>query len=152
MVNQMTKHIYVDNSALRSEGWRGNDDIYHAVTNLYRNSFGSACFSLPSAKAANADALTREKVSHEEIIISEMLKTSRAGFNKDGDEFLLVAADEKYAPMVRHLNESGFWVDVAFWSSASAALKNAGTRFIELDKHFEKLKVDSNAQADAQEN
>jgi uncharacterized LabA/DUF88 family protein len=51
------------------------------------------------------------------------------------DTFTLVAGDRDYAPVVSDLVSEGFRVDVAFWSHASSDLKQAATRFIDLDQY-----------------
>ena len=49
---------------------------------------------------------------------------------------LLVAGDRDYAPMVEFLTARGHDVVVAFWAHAAEELKQAASRFVELDHCF----------------
>ena len=175
----MTLHVFADNINLDIELLRKQtmatastsrkiveplyrvDDkrIYLVATNaiaftdyVHRASFNATYFATPSkqsAQAANVDALAREQIDNAELIIKEMQDTASNHSNETHHEFLLVAGDEKYVAVVKQLRELGFWVAVAFWSSAAAALKDSCSHFSSLDLHLDALRIDSSAQNDA---
>jgi uncharacterized LabA/DUF88 family protein len=57
------------------------------------------------------------------------------------DEITLVAGDADYVPTVQRLRKRGLQFDVCFWHQASNELKNAATKFIELDDRLEYLRL-----------
>lgn len=76
-------------------------------------------------------------------IVAAMVRDAYTRADKEKDTITLVAGDSDYVPAVELLTEDGFRVEVAFWSSASHELKSAATRFIELDKYFKDLDLNS---------
>ncbi|MFT8243251.1 NYN domain-containing protein [Roseomonas sp. BN140053] len=52
------------------------------------------------------------------------------------DSLALVAGDADYEPAVRQLVADGNWVDVVFWRHASGLLRQAASRFTEMDEHL----------------
>jgi uncharacterized LabA/DUF88 family protein len=72
-------------------------------------------------------------------IVAAMVRDAYTRVDKAKDTITLVAGDSDYVPAVELLTDDGFHVEVVFWSSASAELKNAASRFIELDRHLETL-------------
>ena len=74
-------------------------------------------------------------------IVAAMIKDAYTRVSyKNNDTITLVAGDSDYVPAVRMLVQDGFHVEVVFWSSVSWELKKEASKFIELDKHLDKLK------------
>jgi uncharacterized LabA/DUF88 family protein len=61
--------------------------------------------------------------------------------DKAADTITLVAGDSDYAAVISDLVSDGFRVPVVFWAHAARELKEAATRFFELDRHLEFLSV-----------
>ena len=76
-------------------------------------------------------------------IVAAMVRDAYTRVDKTRDTITLVAGDSDYVPAVALLTEDGFRVEVVFWSSASAELKASATRFIELDRHLDKLEYEN---------
>ena len=55
------------------------------------------------------------------------------------DEMTLVAGDKDYVPAVEKLTKRGIPVHVVFWGHAARELKEAATKFINLDPYLEYL-------------
>ena len=72
-------------------------------------------------------------------IVAAMVRDAYTKANRKNDTITLVAGDSDYVPAVELLTDDGFRVEVVFWSSASNELKEACSRFIELDRYLEKL-------------
>ncbi|RWB72941.1 MAG: NYN domain-containing protein [Mesorhizobium sp.] len=60
---------------------------------------------------------------------------------KKGDIFTIVSGDNDYVPAVEQLRTDGFHVDVVFWAHAGRELREAATKFIELDPHLDNLRA-----------
>lgn len=61
--------------------------------------------------------------------------------NAAEDVFVLVAGDSDYVPTINELKQDGYFVEVVFWGHAAAELKDAASRFVNLDKHLEHLRL-----------
>ncbi|HVM80089.1 MAG TPA: NYN domain-containing protein [Stellaceae bacterium] len=72
-------------------------------------------------------------------LVAAMVRDAYTKADKATDVITLVAGDGDYIPAVRQLVEDGFKVEVVFWQHASRELKEACSRFIDLDPHLEKL-------------
>jgi hypothetical protein len=73
-------------------------------------------------------------------IAHQMTKDAYSGAVRKGlDEMTLVAGDSDYVPVVVDLVSAGFIVHVVFWSHAAKELREAATRFVPLDSHFDFL-------------
>jgi uncharacterized LabA/DUF88 family protein len=76
-------------------------------------------------------------------IVAAMVRDAYTRADKARDTITLVAGDSDYVPAVEILVGDGFRVEVVFWSSASAELKSVCSRFIELDRHLDKLEYEN---------
>jgi uncharacterized LabA/DUF88 family protein len=73
-------------------------------------------------------------------IAHQMTKDAYSGAVRKGlDEMTLVAGDSDYVPVVVDLVSAGFTVHVVFWGHAAKELREAATRFVPLDSHFDFL-------------
>lgn len=90
--------------------------------------------------------LDRDANNHEKKvdtgIVAAMVRDAYTKADKAADTITLVAGDSDYVPAVEILTGDGFRVEVVFWSSASLELKSVATRFVELDRHLDKLEYD----------
>ena len=59
--------------------------------------------------------------------------------DREVDEITLVAGDKDYLPVVEDLVKAGFRFDVVFWSQAAQELKQAASKFVELDPYLDTL-------------
>lgn len=57
------------------------------------------------------------------------------------DVFVLVAGDSDYVPTINELKADGYFVEVVFWGHAAKELKDVASRFVNLDKHLEHLRL-----------
>ena len=71
-------------------------------------------------------------------IVATMIEDSYEILQK-GDEITLVAGDGDYVPAIEKLKKRGIPVHVVFWGHASRELKDAATRFINLDGYLDHL-------------
>jgi len=55
------------------------------------------------------------------------------------DEITLVSGDSDYVPAIEKLKKRGIPVHVVFWGHAARELKEAATKFINLDPYLEHL-------------
>ena len=72
-------------------------------------------------------------------IVTEMIKDAYTIVDKSTDTITLVAGDGDFVPSIKKLVESGFNVEVAFWSHAAAELKKVCSKFIDLTPMLEHL-------------
>ncbi|WP_373747017.1 MULTISPECIES: NYN domain-containing protein [Neisseria] len=56
-------------------------------------------------------------------------------------EITLVAGDKDYVPVVEDLVKEGFYVTVAFWGHAAKELKEAASKFFNMDDYFDYLQL-----------
>ena len=94
------------------------------------------------AVVIDRNAANREK-KIDTGIVAAMVRDAYTRVDKAKDTITLVAGDSDYVPAVELLVNDGFCVEVVFWSSASAELKSVCSRFIELDRHLDKLEYDN---------
>ena len=66
-------------------------------------------------------------------IVTQMMRDAYRIADPAADTITLVAGDGDFVPPVRSLAEDGFSVHVVFWSHASHELRDAASRFIDLD-------------------
>lgn len=71
-------------------------------------------------------------------IVATMVEDSFLVY-QNGDEMTLVAGDADYVPAVEKLKARGIPVHVVFWKHAARELKQAATKFIELDPFLNHL-------------
>jgi hypothetical protein len=73
-------------------------------------------------------------------IAHQMTKDAYSGVVKPKeDEMTLVAGDKDYVPMVEDLVTNGFVVHVVFWDHAAGELKEAASKFINLNPYLDLL-------------
>ena len=75
-------------------------------------------------------------------IVTMMMQDAYKIADKEKDTLTLVAGDGDYVPTFEALIDDEFKVDLAFWGHVSSALKNACTRFFNLDKYLDHLRFD----------
>jgi len=73
-------------------------------------------------------------------IVAAMVKDAYTRVKKDQDTLSLVAGDGDFVPAVQDLKADGFKVDVVFWGHASGELKDACSKFYNLNSYLELLK------------
>lgn len=74
-------------------------------------------------------------------IATDIITDSFTRMDPKNDEVTLVSGDADFVPTVENLRERGFSVDVVFWSHASAELKGAATKFVELNAQLDFLNL-----------
>ena len=84
------------------------------------------------------NVVNREKKIDTDIVAT-MIVDSYELADPKADEFTLVAGDTDYVPAVDKLRARGFRVDVVFWGHASRELKQAASRFVNLDQFLRNL-------------
>lgn len=85
------------------------------------------------------NAANREKKIDTQIT-ADMIEDSYELMKPARDEITLVAGDKDYVPAVEKLRKRGFTVHVVFWSHAARELRDAASKFIELDPYLEHLR------------
>ena len=73
-------------------------------------------------------------------IVAAMVKDAYTVVNKTTDTITLVAGDGDFVPGIQPLVSDGYRVEVVFWSNASRELKDACSKFVELDTYLDILK------------
>jgi uncharacterized LabA/DUF88 family protein len=73
-------------------------------------------------------------------IVATMIEDSYEILTVGVDEITLVAGDSDYVPAIEKLKRRGIPVHVVFWRHASREIKEASTKFIELDPFLEHLR------------
>lgn len=71
-------------------------------------------------------------------IVATMMEDSYELYQR-GDEITLVAGDADYVPAIEKLKTRGIPVHVVFWGHASRELREAATRFVDLDPYLDHL-------------
>ena len=74
-------------------------------------------------------------------IATLLTKDAYKNGNPKDDLFVLVAGDGDYVPTINTLQDDGFKVEVVFWNHASRELKEAASKFIELDGFLDMLRL-----------
>jgi uncharacterized LabA/DUF88 family protein len=72
-------------------------------------------------------------------IVATMIEDSYEILKVGEDEITLVAGDSDYVPAIEKLKKRGIPVHVVFWGHAARELKEAATKFINLDQYLEHL-------------
>ncbi len=72
-------------------------------------------------------------------IVATMIGDSYEIAKVDEDEITLVAGDSDYVPAIEKLKKRGIPVHVVFWGHAARELREAATKFINLDQYLEHL-------------
>lgn len=72
-------------------------------------------------------------------IVTEMMRDAYTQADKENDTFILVGGDGDFVPAVEALVRDGFKVEVFFWSHVSRELKEAASRFVELNQYLDHL-------------
>lgn len=72
-------------------------------------------------------------------IATSVTKDAFTIIDKANDEIVLISGDNDFVPAVEMLRNEGFRVVILFWDHAGAALKQAASEFISLDKYFDHL-------------
>ena len=72
-------------------------------------------------------------------IVTAMLTHAFTEADAAKDQFVLVAGDSDYVPVVEALIKNGFTINVVFWDHASRELQNVCSNFISMNSDFEKL-------------
>lgn len=72
-------------------------------------------------------------------IAADMIEHSYELAKPGEDEFTLVAGDTDFVPVIEKLRRRGFQVDVCFWKHASRELREAASKFVELDPWLDYL-------------
>lgn len=72
-------------------------------------------------------------------IVATMMEDSYERLNIGEDEITLVAGDADYIPAIEKLKRRGIPFHVVFWNHASRELKEAATKFVNLDAYLEHL-------------
>ena len=72
-------------------------------------------------------------------IVTAMLTHAFTEADAAKDQFILVAGDSDYVPVVEALSKNGFTINIVFWDHASRELQNVCSNFVSMNSHFEKL-------------
>jgi uncharacterized LabA/DUF88 family protein len=85
----------------------------------------------------------RSKHNKEKMVDTQMtvdlIRDIYTDLNPATDRIVVVAGDADYVPAIRAARDRGFYVKVAFWQHASAAIKNAASEFQPLNGHLRDL-------------
>jgi hypothetical protein len=68
-----------------------------------------------------------------------MSKDAFTRVDKKKDVMTLVAGDKDYEPAISDLKAEGFNVEVAFWGHAARELRQAATKFINIDQYHDHI-------------
>jgi hypothetical protein len=74
-------------------------------------------------------------------IATLMTKDAYKSGKADRDLFVLVAGDGDFVPTVNELRKDGFNVEVVFWGHAARELREAASKFINIDAHLDHLRL-----------
>lgn len=74
-------------------------------------------------------------------IVAELVSDSFLRMNPKLDEITLVAGDADYVPAMEKLRQRGFTFHVVFWGHASRELRDAATKFVNLNSYLDHLKM-----------
>lgn len=80
----------------------------------------------------------KEKMVDTQLTV-DLMKDIYTNLAPDSDRIIIVAGDADYVPAIEAARERGFYVKVAFWQHASAAIKKAGSEFMSLNGHLADL-------------
>lgn len=74
-------------------------------------------------------------------VVATMIEDSYELIEIGKDEITLVSGDSDYVPAIEKLKNRGIPVHVVFWGHASREIKEAATKFINLDPYLDHLAV-----------
>ena len=74
-------------------------------------------------------------------IVTEMVTDSFRLMDAKCDEITLVAGDGDYVPAIESLRQRGFTFHVVFWGHASRELRDAASKFVNLNSYFDLLRL-----------
>ena len=80
----------------------------------------------------------KEKMVDTQLTV-DLIRDIYTGLDPQSDRIIIVAGDADYVPAIEAAREMGFYVKVAFWQHASAAIKKAGSEFLALNGHLTDL-------------
>lgn len=73
-------------------------------------------------------------------IVATMMEDSYELLDVKNDEMTLVAGDADYVPAIEKLKKRGISVHVVFWAHAARELREAATKFVDLNPFLEHLR------------
>jgi hypothetical protein len=68
-----------------------------------------------------------------------MSKDAYTRVDRKKDVMTVVAGDKDYEPAISDLKAEGFNIEVAFWGHAARELRQAGTKFINIDQYHDHI-------------
>ncbi len=74
-------------------------------------------------------------------IVATMVGDSYEILDIKNDEMTLVAGDADYVPAIEKLRARGITLHVVFWAHAAREIREAATKFVELDPYLEYLRL-----------
>ncbi len=74
-------------------------------------------------------------------IVTEMVTDSFQLMDAKRDEITLVAGDGDYVPTIESLRKRGFTFHVVFWGHASRELRDAASKFVNLNSYLDHLRL-----------
>lgn len=80
----------------------------------------------------------KEKMVDTQLTV-DLMKDIFTELSPATDRIIIVAGDADYVPAIAMAREKGFYVKVAFWQHASAAIKKAASEFQPLNGHLRDL-------------
>jgi uncharacterized LabA/DUF88 family protein len=121
----------------------GGTDVKRAFLYGSRPPANDSLWNMARAKGFEVVVFDRNVANKEKKIdtqlASDMIEHSYELAKAADDDFTLVSGDTDYVPVIEKLKRRGFKVDVCFWRHASRELKQAATRFVELDPWLDYL-------------
>lgn len=80
----------------------------------------------------------KEKMVDTQLTV-DLMKDVYTELDPATDRIIIVAGDADYVPAIEAARNRGFYVKVAFWQHASAAIKKAASEFLSLSGHLKDL-------------
>jgi len=115
----------------------GGTDVKRAFLYGSRPPANDSLWNIARTKGFEVIVFDRNVANKEKKIdtqlASDMIEHSYELAKPEEDDFTLVSGDTDYVPVIEKRRRRGFKVDVCFWHHASRELKQAATRFVELD-------------------
>ncbi len=74
-----------------------------------------------------------------DVAIAYQIAKDTPSLDKANSEITLVAGDKDFIPVIHDLVADGYDVTVAFWDHAAREMREAGTRFLSLNKWLDHL-------------
>ena len=121
----------------------GGGDVKKAFLYGSRPPPNDSLWAIAKAKGFEVIVFDRNVANKEKKIdtqiAADMVEHSFTLANPKDDEFTLVAGDTDFVPVIEKLRARGYRVDACFWRHASRELKQAATKFVELDPWLDYL-------------